>query len=95
MHMLQVFSDVHDCALEYLYSVLHFGEGDVIDRQQLEDGLKEIGALLHVSLLCCNQLCVLKRMERVDVVRTNNVCPVDYRYALVSVLIRLQCAIDW
>lgn len=45
MYGLQVFSDVHDCALEYLYSVLNFGERDVIDRQQLEEGLKEIGAL--------------------------------------------------
>lgn len=41
--MLQMFSDVHDCALEYLYSVLSFDEGDVIDRKQLEDGLKRIG----------------------------------------------------
>ena len=39
-----MFSDVHDCALEYLYSVLSFDEGDVIDRKQLEDGLKRIGA---------------------------------------------------
>ena len=40
---VQMFSDVHDCALEYLYSVLSFDEGDVIDRKQLEDGLKHIG----------------------------------------------------
>lgn len=41
--MKPVFSDVHDCALEYLYSVLSFDEGDVIDHKQLEDGLKRIG----------------------------------------------------
>lgn len=51
MHVLQVFSDVHDCALEYLYSVLNFGEGDVIDRQQLEDGLKEIGVCTYTTFL--------------------------------------------
>lgn len=41
--MKPVFSDVHDCAMEYLYSQLSFDEGDVVDRQQLEEGLKKIG----------------------------------------------------
>lgn len=49
---LQVFSDVHDCALEYLYSVLSFDEGDVIDRKQLEDGLRRIGEPRDCGMCC-------------------------------------------